>query len=65
MVLFDEADALFRGIVEGIADGFKDLGSFEEPVEIAIIDGDLGVEIDTHLFRLFIGHFHDGRFFIS
>ena len=48
MVLLDEVDALIGGVEEGVADGLEDLRGFEEAVEVAAVDGDLGVEEDAH-----------------
>ena len=65
VVLFDEVDAFVWGVDEGVADGLEHLWGFEEAVEVAAVDGDLGVEEDAHFPRLGVDLFQDVGLFIS
>ena len=65
VVLFDKVDAFVWGINEGVADGLEDLWGFEEPVEVAAVDGDLGVEEDAQFPWLSVDLFQDIGLFIG
>ena len=46
MILFNELDTFFWRIYKRAAVEFKNLWSFEQSIEITVVDGDLRVEKD-------------------
>jgi len=48
VILFNELDTFFWRIYKRAADEFKNLWSFEQSIEITVVDGDLRVEKDWH-----------------
>lgn len=54
VVFLDEADTFSWGIDERIAYSFKHFWSFEQAIEVTIINGDFRIKVDAHFSRFLV-----------